>query len=179
MVQFGVVLLVTACSPVLSREVMQEGTRDVSFNKMREAPENYRGKLFIFGGIIANTRVTEAESEIEAVFVSVDSYGSLIEGSRMQGRFLAILSRSNGMLDPIVYAKGREITLAGYFRELKKGKIDEMDYDFPVFEVKQIYLWKEPGYYPAAYYYYPYYYPYIYNHGAWPYPDPYWPPPPW
>ena len=32
------------------------------------------------------------------------------------------------MLDPLVYRKGREITLAGDFVEVRKGKIDEMEY---------------------------------------------------
>jgi hypothetical protein len=57
-----------------------------------------------------------------------------------------------------------------------------MEYLFPVFEIKDIYLWEErkdyywPAYYP--YYYYPYYnYPFLYDPWGRPYPGPYWPPP--
>jgi hypothetical protein len=72
---------------------------------------------------------------------------------------------------------------------VRKGKIDEMEYSYPVFEVRQIYLHEEYQNYPYAWPYYPYYYPYYspyyyrspYMYDPWGryYPGPYWPPPPW
>jgi hypothetical protein len=56
-----------------------------------------------------------------------------------------------------------------------------MEYVYPVFEIRQVYLWDEARdyyyYYPP--YYYPYYnhYPYSYDRWGRPYPSPYWPPP--
>jgi outer membrane lipoprotein len=181
----SVAMVLTACAPVLSRELMREGERNVSFSHLREAPDKYKGKLFILGGLIVNSRLTEQGSQIEALYVPVDSYGSLEEGVPIQGRFLAIYPKEKGLLDPVVYKKGRDVTLAGEFVELRKGKIDEMAYDYPVFEIRQIHLWEEPVYYYSApYYYYPYYpyypYPYVYDRWGWPYSDPiWWGPPPW
>ena len=44
--------------------------------------------------------------------------------------------------------------------ELRKGRIDEMEYTYPVFRIRQIYLWpRERQYYPATYYD-PWFYPY-------------------
>jgi outer membrane lipoprotein len=88
------------------------------------------------------------------------------------------------LLDPIVYRKGREITLAAEFLETKKGKIDDMEYIYPVFEIRQIYLWDEMRhYYNYPYYNYPYdpfyYSPFMYDRFGRPYPGPFWPPPPW
>jgi len=160
---------------------MREGARDVTLNWLRETPEVFAGKLFILGGVIANTKVTAQGSELEALYVPVDSYGNLKEGSRMEGRFLALYPPSAGLLDPVIYKRGREVTLAGEFVEIRKGKIDEMDYAYPVFEIKEIYLWQEPrAYYYAPYYGYPYYaypYPYMFDRWGRPYPDPFWPPP--
>lgn len=158
---------------------MYEGVRNVPFSQLREAPDAYRGKLFILGGLVVETRFTGKGSQIEALYVPVDSYGYLKETERSMGRFLAIYPREKGLLDPLVYMTGREITLAGEFLEIRKGKIDEMDYAYPVFEIKQIYLWEERKeyYYP----FYPYYYPYPYWwYDPWwrPYPGPYGPPPP-
>lgn len=171
-------LLLTACAPVLSRELMREGTRDVPMDQLREAPDNYKGRLFILGGIIVNSKFAETGTQIEALYVPVDSSGDLEEGEHPGGRFLAISPKSKGLLDPVVYKKGREITLAGEFLETRKGKIDDMEYDYPVFEIKQIYLWQEPRYYYAPYYYYPYYnYPFLYDPWGRPYPSPYWPSP--
>ena len=75
----------------------------------------------------------------------------------------------------MVYKKGREVTLAGEFLELRKGRIDEMEYVYPVFEIKEIYLWEERQEYYIPYYY-PYYYdpftyrsPFLYDSWGWPY----------
>lgn len=165
-----VVLTLAACSPVLNRDVMDRGIRDVPFSGLREAPDAYQGKLFILGGLIVESRFTEKGSQIEALVVPVDSLGYLRSAERSQGRFLAVYPKARGLLDPLVYSKGREITVAGTFIEARKGKIDEMEYVYPVFEIKEIYLWEERrDYYPM-----PYRYPY-YDPWGRPYANPYWP----
>jgi outer membrane lipoprotein len=183
LIVMGAAMLLAACSPVLNRELMRQGVRDVPFEQLRQEPDVYKGKLFILGGMIVNTRLTEAGSQIEALYLSVDSHGYLNEGEHGQGRFLALYPKSKGLLDPVVYKKGREITLAGEFLELKKGKIDEMEYVYPAFEIRAVYLWDEyRDYYNAPYYYpYPYYYNAPFQYDSWgrPYPNPYWPLSPW
>jgi outer membrane lipoprotein len=169
-------LLLFSCAPVLNRELMKEGERNASLEELKANPDAYKGGLYILGGLIVETRLTDKGSQVEVLSVPVDSRGYLKESQRADGRFLAIYPRSKGLLDPVVYKKGREVTLAGEFLETKKGKIDEMEYVYPVFEIKQIYLWEEQTQYYNVYPYYPYYYypyPYWYN----PYWGP-WPPPP-
>ena len=39
----------------------------------------------------------------------------LLDLERAQGRFLAVYPRSRGILDPMIYSKGRLVTLAGTF----------------------------------------------------------------
>lgn len=176
LVTIGIVsLLVASCAPVLDRQLMREGQRNVSFDELRTNPDAYRGRLFILGGLIVETRFREQGSQIEVLSVPVDSSGYLKESERSNGRFLAVYPKSKALLDPIVYKKGREVTLAGEFREIRKGKIDEMEYEYPVFEIRQVHLFEEQQYYNTyPYPYYPYYpYPYWYN----PYWGP-WPPPP-
>jgi outer membrane lipoprotein len=174
-------LMFSACSPVLNRELMKQGTHEFSLAYLRETPEVFKGKIFILGGLISEAKLTEKGAQIEALFVPVNSLGYLKSVARHEGRFLAIYPKSKGILDPLIYKKGREVTLAGEFIEARKGKIDEMEYLFPVFEIKDIYLWEErkdyywPAYYP---YYYPYYnYPFLYDPWGRPYPSHYWPPP--
>jgi outer membrane lipoprotein len=169
-------LLLFSCAPVLNRELMKEGARNASLEELKANPDAHKGRLYILGGLIVETRLTDKGAQIEVLSVPVDSRGYLKESQRADGRFLAIYPRSKGLLDPVVYKKGREVTLAGEFLETKKGKIDEMEYVYPVFEIKQIYLWEEQPQYYNVYPYYPYYYypyPYWYN----PYWGP-WPPPP-
>lgn len=171
--------MLSACAPVLNRELMREGVRNVPLSQLRENPDANQGKLFILGGVIVDTKVTDKGSLIEVLAVPVSKLGYLRDLEQYEGRFLALYPRTSGMLDPIIYKKGREITLAGVFQENRKGKIDEMEYVYPVFEIRQIYLWEEQrDYYlmPAYPYYYNYPYPY---YGGWY--DPWWrsyPPPP-
>jgi len=176
-------LLAAGCAPVLSREYMEEGVREFQLGHLTETPEVFKGRLFILGGVIVETKLLESSSQVEALFVPVNSYGALRDAGQYQGRYLALFDRTKGMLDPLIYRKGREITLAGTFLETRKGKIDEMEYLYPVFEVRQIHLWDDyhdvrygMPYYPYSPYYYPYYYRAPYYYDPWR-PYPYWPPP--
>ncbi len=148
---------------------MREGSRDVSFDQLRENPGQYKGRLYIFGGIIVNAKFIKAGSEIEAVHVPVDSYGYFRERGVSEGRFLAVLPGNGQLLDPAVYGRGRRVTLAAEFIETQKGMIDEMEYSYPLFRIRQIYLWPNEGaYYYAPYYYDPWFYPYPYYYwGPW------------
>jgi outer membrane lipoprotein len=171
---FVLILILFSCAPVLNREYMKEGSREVSFRLLRENPAQYQGRLFILGGVIVRTKFTAAGSQIEAMHVPVDGSGYFKEQGSSEGRFLAVLPGDGTMLDPEVYERGRRVTLAGEFVELRKGKIDEMEYVFPVFRIIQIYLWPEEiPYYPAPYYYYDFWfypYPYYYWGPWWQYP---------
>ena len=161
-------VLLFSCAPVLNREMMREGDRDVSFSALRKDPVGFTGRLYIFGGVIVETRLTGTGSRIEAMQVPVDRYGHFQDRGMSEGRFLAVTPLDEGLLDPEVFKKGRRITIAAEFTELYKGKIDEMEYTYPVFRIRQIHLWpRESEYYPAAYYdpwFYPY--PYFYR-GPW------------
>ena len=156
-----IVLLLSSCAPVLSRTYLREGQREVSFEDLRENPGQYRGLLYILGGIIVNTKFTKSGSQIEAVHVPVDSRGYFKERGRSEGRFLALLPGYKRTLDPAVFRQGGRVTLAGVFIEPRKGTIDEMEYEYPVFEIKQVYLWPKE-YVAPPYYYDPWFYPYPY-----------------
>jgi outer membrane lipoprotein len=171
-------ITLSSCAPVLHNELLSRGIFDMSASVITEDPDLYKGKLFIMGGVIANTKATEAGSMIEALYVPVDAMGFL-KDVRPHNRFLAIYPKEKGILDPMIYSKGREITIAGEFLEARRGKIDDMEYTYPLFEIKDIYLWEEraeyyfimPPPYPPFYPAYRYYDPWYYN--PWYY-DPWW-----
>ena len=61
--------------------------------------------------------------------------------------------------------------MAGILTGSRKKMLGDMEYTYPVFEAKEIYLWKEEKYYPYPdmypYWYDPFYYPsfyYPYSH---------------
>ncbi|MCK5427505.1 MAG: Slp family lipoprotein, partial [Thermodesulfovibrionia bacterium] len=65
----------------------------------------------------------------------------------------------------------------GVFRGTRLGKIDEMDYSYPFFEIEELYLWEEMRDYYRRYPYPPSYYPY-WRYSPWWYDpwgyDPWW-----
>ncbi len=170
-----VISILFACAPVLRQDVMERASREFSLSDMRNNPDTYKGRLFILGGSIVDTKVTQKGSQIEALYIPVDSRGYLQDEEISEGRFFAIFPRERGTLDPLIYRKGRFITLAGEFTGISQGKIDEIEYDYPVFEIIEIYLWKETREYYPGYYYPGYYYPYSYPYPYWWY-DPWWRP---
>jgi outer membrane lipoprotein len=138
-----VVVLLVSCTPVIRKDLMETGTRNFSLQDLLANPEQYSGQLFILGGIVVATRLTENGSLIEALYVPVDSLGGLKEIHGGTRRFLALCSREMGILDPMIYKKDREVTIAGRFEGNRTGKVDEMDYVYPFFTIEQVHLWQE------------------------------------
>lgn len=157
------VLVLVSCAPVLSQNAIQQGIYNPDLTNLKENPILNEGKLFILGGIIVNTTATKEGSLIEAIYVPVTGRGYFKDWYREGGgRFMAIYKEKE-ILDPMIYSEKREITMAGEFIGIRKGRIGELDYDFPLFDIKEIYLWQEYKtrdpyyYYPPPYYYPPYY----------------------
>lgn len=142
-----------ACAPVISKELMDAGIRDVTLFELRQNPDLYRGKLFVLGGVIMSTRATPEGSVIEALYTRVDSQGYLTGDAG--GKYLALLPKEKGSLDPLIYHEGKRVTVAAEFIRMREDKPGEPGHTFPFFEVKQIYLWEEevndqrypPGFY--------------------------------
>lgn len=168
--------LLPACAPVLRQELLDRGALNPPLREMQKNPSPYMGNLYVLGGMIVQTRLVPKGTQIEAVSIPVNSRGALQEGRSYGGRFLAIYPRDLGILEPEIYKKNRKITIAGEFIGIQTGKIDEVEYAYPTFEIKEIHLWEEerPYYYPPYYgprWYYPYSYPYHYPY--W-WDDPFW-----
>ncbi len=145
------VLGLASCTTAIRQDLMREGARNPSLAMLVRNPQVYEGKLFILGGVIARTTLKAEGSEIEALYAPVDSWGYPQEIGPSSQRFLAVFTRDQGILDPLVYQKNRMVTIAGVFSGTVPGKIDEIDYIFPLFRVVQIYL--EPKRPPVVYYY--------------------------
>ena len=89
--------------------------------------------------------------------IPLDAYGSPGEEERSAGRFIA---RAPGYADKEIYEKGRLITIAAEIAGKQTQPLDEIQYTYPVVEVKEMHLWK-----PAAHYREPYVYDHWYMHG--------------
>jgi outer membrane lipoprotein len=161
-------LVLSSCTTVLRKDLLCTGERHFTLEELTRNPDAYKGRLFILGGTIADTTVTNAGSLVKALYVPVDSYGYL-KDKKPDGRFLVIYPKERGVLDPVLYREHKKITVAAVFTGTEQGRIGQMEYVYPVFRVEEIYLWPKVIYY-ADYCWGPYWGPY--------WGPPYWGPPP-
>jgi len=158
-------LLMMSCSPI-SATLQEEAGKAPPFTEILKAPEGYTGTTVIWGGVIVETDNRQDGTRLIVIRTALDSSQRPVEQDLSEGRFIAFYKES---LDPVVYSKGREITLAGEITGSEESQIGEMRYRYPVVTVKEIHLWEEPKAYSDSYFYDPWY-PSPYPYGFYPYP---------
>lgn len=141
--------ILASCAHAISEETRKSARKDVSFGEVVKDPFMYEGSLFIWGGVIVKTKITESGSMMEVRQAPLDAYGNIRNPDVSQGRFLV---RADKHLDPLIFEDGREVTVAGVLTGTAKGHIGDAEYVFPVLEAREIVLVREEEYY----YYGPY-----------------------
>lgn len=167
---FCIFALFAGCAPI-SKE-LREKAEPLTFSEVFKNPETYKGKFVIWGGeIIETMNQKDKTSLIEVLQKPLDWVEEPKSTEASGGRFLILVE---GFVDPQIYRKGREITVAGEIIGEKTQLLGQMEYHYPLLLSKQLYLWREYHYYPypPPYYpYYPYYRRWYYGPG---YYDPWW-----
>ncbi|MCX8070297.1 MAG: Slp family lipoprotein [Thermodesulfovibrionales bacterium] len=158
---FFICLVLSSCSiHVLSPNLVKNAQINLPIKELLENPIPYENRLFVFGGQIADVRLTPEGSLLELAYIPVDYEGFPSGSKHPNVRIRALFKREHGLLDPIVYEKSRYITIGGVFKGLQPGKIEELNYLFPFFHIEEIFLWKRyykryPSYIPWYDEYYP------------------------
>jgi outer membrane lipoprotein len=132
-----------SCAPILSQDLMNTAILDVPFSEIKEHPDFYKDKTFILGGMIIETKATEKGSSIESLYVPVNQRGQLLSIEKTTDRYLAIYPKDRGYLDSMVFRKERKFSIAGKFIELQTGRIEHMEYIYPVFEILELHLMRD------------------------------------
>ena len=172
MMRLFIIFMVTAllsCASVIRQDLVGNAVYNFPLTDVIENPDFYKGKTLMFGGVIAKTKLTKEGSLIEALYVPVDSNGYHKVISNSAGRFLAFFPGNKKLLDPMIFQEKREVTIAGEYVGTRKGKIDEIEYVYPLFKIIELYLWEEER---EDYYRYPRHrlhmgYPWHYGYGLW------------
>lgn len=158
------VALFAGCATPIPPEIRLEPAGNPTLAEARQAPERYLGKAVRWGGTIAGVRNAEQATELEVVAQRLDSFGQPFGEDPSPGRFIA---RIPGFLEPMVYAPGRRVTVAGTLTGPREGRIDQYRYRYPVVEVSSHRLWPPreprgaygPGWYHDPLWYYDPWYP--------------------
>ncbi len=133
------VLTAAACAPVFSPEAMARVDRTVTFRQLQAAPDAYRGKWVLMGGVILATRNSQEGTSIEVLERPVDGHGRPIETDASGGRFLI---QTNQFLDPADFHQGKRISLVGEVSGQEVHPLGEMQYRYPVLIARELHLWE-------------------------------------
>ncbi|CAG1770532.1 Outer membrane protein Slp [uncultured bacterium] len=147
-------LMLGACTPVISPQLMDQVDRDVTYASLAARSDEFKGKVVLLGGTIVQTVPKPNETEIEVVQKPANASGEPHLTDKSEGRFLVVVDR---FLDPAIYRSGRDITVAGEVRGSEVRRLGEIDYRYPVISALELYLWRRPSA-PQAY-------PYPYSFG--------------
>ena len=138
-------IFLTGCSSIPEALQVPESTPLTNFSSVRESislesVSSEQGKLARWGGVIAKVTNNANNSMLEVVHFPLKSSARPKPGDKTQGRFRVYFS---GLLDPVIYKKGRSITALGNVITFEEGKIGEHEYNYPVLKASYIHLWKD------------------------------------
>jgi outer membrane lipoprotein len=138
----GVMLLLVGCTHVISKEVLKDVDKNVTFAQLAKDPDAYKGKTVLFGGAIIETINVAGKSQIIVLQQPLDGRDRPVAGDVSEGRFIV---RTQGFLDPAIYSPGRLVTVAGQVVGKEKHPLGEIEYTYPVIEKQGLYLWPIEG----------------------------------
>jgi len=138
---FSVVLF--GCTPVISNQITRQADDKLSFQDLQKQPERYRGAVVILGGQIVETLVKEGETRVQVLQLPLGTSQSPDVTAPSQGRFIVIYKR---FADPLIYEKGRKITVAGVVEGSQAIMLNNGPYNMPVLLERETHLWKTEDY---------------------------------
>lgn len=156
-------LFLSACAHPVSEQSMKLVDKSITYSRLRENPDEYRGSYVLVGGIIASVRNTPQEGQLEVVQMPLDSSGMPKDTYNSEGRFIATANR---FLDPLIFKQGRNVTMVGDVKGKVVQSLDQIQYTYPLIGIRELRVWSdeevERKQYPPAY-------PYYWNDPWWPY----------
>ncbi|MCM0147366.1 Slp family lipoprotein [Photobacterium galatheae] len=104
-----------------------------------EDPQGVQGREVRLGGVIASVENEAKRTRLEVASLPIDSSGRPDLSAKPQGRFIAYIE---GFADPIEYAEGKLVTVAGQLRGSEVGKIGHYDYTYPIVFTTGQQIWR-------------------------------------
>lgn len=147
-------LLLSSCSLVPEPLEVENETALIPY----QAANNYIGSMARWGGQIVNVNVEDEYTVLEVVQMSLNTTARPQNKNESAGRFKVYFK---GLLDPVIYKKGKNVTALGTIGEPVEGNIGELVYNYPKLIVENVYLWDNPKSARWAVGYNPYYGGYV------------------
>ena len=131
-------LLCAGCATVISQGTLKKADQTLSFQQILENPQAHKGKIVILGGDIIETQILSDRTLITVLQRPLDFNKKPWDDDVSKGRFIVY---TLDFLDPVIYRRGRKITLVGTVKGRELRPLSEIEYSYPVIEKKELYLW--------------------------------------
>lgn len=140
----------SGCAYPISKDLRHQANKDLTFSQVIQNPEAYTGKIVIWGGLIIETSNPPDGGEILILQTPLDS-GEYPNTKSTYGQFIA---KTSTFVDPVIYKKGRKVTLAGKIIGKRVKTLEVMKYTSPVVGIKELFLWSKERVWwePPSYY---------------------------
>lgn len=150
---FLCLLLAVGCAYPISSPLRQQARRDLTFNRVFENPDPYRGTVVIWGGVIRKVENQKDGSNLVVLAFPLTWREEPKVWEDPDGRFIV---KSAKYLDPAVYCTGRRITVAGEVTGSQTRPLNEVPYRYPELTAREIHLWRSHPVHYFTYYGYGY-----------------------
>lgn len=120
----------------------------VGYGEVSQDPNSYKDTSVRWGGVVIDVENEENFTLVQVLSYPLNYSGRPQLNKQSEGRFVI---KSSEFLDPAVYAKDREITVAGTIEGDIERTIGKKHVRLPLLSSKGIYLWPVYQYQPYAY----------------------------
>lgn len=104
--------------------------------------ETYRNSGVMWGGLLVSNVALKQGSQLEVLAYPLNSKQRPDTNRPSQGRFVLLVDR---FLEPVDYSDGRIVTITGKLIDTRDGVIGAAEYEFPIVDAEEIYLWSKNG----------------------------------
>lgn len=133
------ITLLAACSTG-KPSLFATSANDISYQQLSRQVEQFQHQTVRWGGVIVEVENAEDLARLTVVHFPLTRYGKPITSENSDGRFVVL---SEGFLDPIIYAKGKLITVIGQVEGSETQQIDKRTLTLPVIRLQENHLWPE------------------------------------
>jgi outer membrane lipoprotein len=130
-------LLLVGCSTI-PPTIEDPPALDLAYSAATQNPTRYKSLPVRWGGVIAEVENEQKDSLLQVLLYPLNSYGRPMLDEQPQGRFVV---RNDKFLDPLVYAKNTEITVAGVLNGTINRTIGKKEVTLPLVLSTTLYLW--------------------------------------
>ncbi|SPP63713.1 Slp family lipoprotein [Nitrospira lenta] len=111
----------------------------LAFAQVKAAPDSYKNQTVIWGGEVLSARRLKEGTRIEILQLPLNSsLQPTTELNQSQGRFVALRRE---FLDPATIPAGTFLTITGEVAGSITLPLDEMEYAYPIVELKTMKVW--------------------------------------